>query len=244
MTGGLQAPVGEIDRMRQPLRPGHVLVTLRHMLIVTWRVPEAALKRQLPETLKPVVELGNGFVSAVLFQNHALRPALVGVPRLNSFQMNMRTYVIDPQTGAYGSVFFQGLYLSRAWLARMSSLFFGVPFRYLPFTIGVKHEGNRLANWEACSSDRSLAIRAHEVDTDIDLHTLDLLTNPHTGYLQNRRGSLRRWRIWHRPQLVHPVQLDCATVTCLAPLNVGLPTSALYIESVDYEVYLPPSAAS
>src|SRR5262245_7714481 len=50
----IHAPVGDIGRRRKPLRLGHVLMTLEHMLIVTWRVPEAELRRHLPAALQPV----------------------------------------------------------------------------------------------------------------------------------------------------------------------------------------------
>jgi uncharacterized protein YqjF (DUF2071 family) len=238
----IQAPRGEIDRMRQPLRLGHVLVTLDDVLIVTWRVPEPDIRRHLPPALEPVVDNGAGFISAVLFRNRSLRPAVVGFPRMRSLQMNVRVYVRGTRDRASGSVFFLGLYVSRPWIARLSSSLFGVPFRDLPFEVTTRDAGGTV-EWEARSPDGRIAIHAREDDGDVDAKTLDLLTNPHTAYFLDRRGVLRRWSIWHRSQMVRTMRVDGAIVASLSDLALGPLLPALYVRSVDYEVYLPPRRA-
>ena len=102
----INAPVGDIGRRRKRLRLGPVLMTLEHMLIATWRVPDDELRRHLPPTLHPVVEDGAGFISAVVFRNSAMRPAVLGFPSVRMSQMNLRVYVQSPRTGEAGSVFF------------------------------------------------------------------------------------------------------------------------------------------
>ena len=239
----LQAPVGAIERMRRPLRAGHVLVTLEHLAIVTWPIAEAALCAHLPANLRPVVRDGHAFVSAVVFRNRALRPALLGVPRMTSFQLNVRSYVFDPVSGEPGSAFFHGLYLSQRWLAAVSSRLLGLPFQHLPLTVSARHEGNRVVEYEARSTDDRVDILAREADQTVDQEMLGFLTNPHTGYVLGRDASLRGWSIWHRPQNVHPMAVSRATVASMAALGVGTPQWAFYVRSIDYEVYLPPTAA-
>ncbi|OLC74655.1 MAG: hypothetical protein AUH72_21450 [Acidobacteria bacterium 13_1_40CM_4_65_8] len=239
----IDAPAGDIDRLRRPLRLGHVLVTLEDLLIVTWRVPEAELRRHLPNALQPVIDAGACLVSAAVFRNRALRPAVAGFPRMRSSQMNVRAYVRAPRSGEPGSVFFLGLYVSRAWIAGMSSWLFGVPFQYLPLEVAARDEGHGV-EWHARSPDDHLTIHAREADADVDTHTLDLLTNPHTAYFLDRRGVLRRWSIWHRPQAVRTMAVQQARVECMRDFTVSRPLPALYVRSVDYEVYLPPRAAS
>jgi uncharacterized protein YqjF (DUF2071 family) len=238
----IQAPIGDIDRMRRPLRPGHVLVTLDDLLLLTWRVPEAEIRRHLPDTLRPVMYEGSGLVSAAVFRNRALRPAVTTFPRMRSLQMNVRAYVRGLGGGEPGSVFFLGLYLSRRWIATISSWMFGVPFRHLPFDIVVTRRGH--VEWEARSADHRLAIRAREDSIDVDANTLDLLTNPHTAYFLDRRGMLRRWSIWHRSQAVRTMSVERAEIACLSGIDLGAMMPALYVRSVDYEVYLPPRVAS
>jgi uncharacterized protein YqjF (DUF2071 family) len=239
----LQTPVGPIDRMRRPLRSGHVLVTLEHLAIVTWPIPEATLRAHLPPNLRSVVRDGHAFMSAVMFRNRNLRPAILGVPRMTSFQMNVRSYIVDPVSGEPDSVFFHGLYLSGRWLAVLSSRLFGVPFQHLPLTVAVRHDGNRVAAYEAQSSDDRVSILAHEADQSVDREMLGLLTNPHTGYVLDRHGMLQCWSIWHRPQNVHTMAVNRAAVASLPALGLGTAQWAFYVPSIDYEVYLPPTAA-
>jgi uncharacterized protein YqjF (DUF2071 family) len=238
----LQAPLGAIARTRRPLRPGHVLVTLEDLAIVTWTIAEPTLRSHLPVGIRPVIRQGHAFVSAVLFRNRALRPAVFGVPRMDSCQMNLRSYIFDPISGGPDSLFFHGLYLSRRWLARMSSWLFGVPFQHLPLTIRARVDGDHISEYEATSSDDRIEIRAHGADQAVDEETLGLLTNPHTGYVLDRGRVLRCWSIWHQPQSVHTMAVGRAAIEFAGLPPLGLPQWAFYVPSIDYEVYLPPTA--
>ena len=239
----LQAPLGPIDRGRRPLRAGHVLVTLEQLAIVTWPIAEATLRPHLPPSLRPVVRNGHAFVSAALFRNRALRPAVLGIPRMTSFQMNVRSYVFDPVSGEPDSVFFHGLYLSRRWLVALSSRLLGVRFQHLSLTVAARHEGERVARYEARAADGRVNVLAQEADQAVGQEMLGFLTNPHTGYVLGRDDVLRCWSIWHRPQEVHTMAVNRATVAPVAALGVGAPQWAFYVRSIDYEVYLPPTAA-
>jgi hypothetical protein len=239
----LEAPIGAIGAMRRPLRLGHVLVSLEDLLIVTWRIREAELGRHLPAPLTPLVCGGDALMSVVLFRNRSLRPAVVGWPRIDSFQMNVRSYVVDPATGLPGSVFFHGLYLSRRWLADLSSRMFNVPFQHLPLSVASRVEHDRLVGWEARGPNGQVMLRAEEADVGIDAEVLDLLTNPHTAYFLDRRGTLRHWSIWHRPQSVRTMSVTVSALPAATQFGAGEPVSALYVASIDYEVYLPPRAA-
>jgi uncharacterized protein YqjF (DUF2071 family) len=242
MMAVLQAPRGAIDQMRRPLRAGHVLVTLEHLAIVTWPIAEATLRGRLPANLRPVVRNGHAFVSAALFRNRALRPAILNVPRMTSFQMNVRSYVFDPVSGEPDSVFFHGLYLSRRWLVALSSRLFGVPFRHLPMTVAARLEGDRVARYEARSTDDRVDVLMQEADHAVDQEVLGLLTNPHTGYVLDGDGVLQCWSIWHRPQQVHTMAVNRAVLASVAALGAGAAEWAFYVQSIDYEVYLPPIA--
>jgi uncharacterized protein YqjF (DUF2071 family) len=238
----IQAPHGAIERMRRPLAFGHVLVTIEHALIVTWRIPLADLRKTLPAALEPVADGGEGFLSAVIFRNRGLRPARVGFPRLSSCQMNIRSYVRDPVTRDPGSVYFHGLYLSRRWIAAASSLLFRVPFRYLPFAITAPiDEGGA---WAAVDRADRMDVAAGAADETSDPRLLDLLTNPHTGYFTDRSGALRKWSIWHRAQELRVMKVTRAHIADLPIVGPRDPWNGLYVRSVDYEVYLPPTPAS
>lgn len=241
----LQAPVGFMEGRRRPLRPGHVLVTIEDLLIVTWEVPEAKLRKRLPCGLVPWSRDGSARMSALLFRNRALRPARLGFPRFSCTQMNLRSYILDPRTGEAGSVFFHGLFLGAAWLTHASSLLFRVPFRALPFSLQVERDGNRIRLWEAASADGTLRVAAREMDkaNSLDAGTLDLLTNPHTGFFERSgRQDLRAWSIWHRSQTLHTMTIEEAKIHPLDEIGIAggrAPACGLYVPSIDYEVYLP-----
>jgi Uncharacterized conserved protein (COG2071) len=237
----VRAPRGAIDTMRRRLEIGHVLVTIEHALIVTWRIPRGELARVLPARLAPVDVEGDGIVSAVMFRNRALRPARIGLPRMSSCQLSIRSYVCDPATGDAGSVFFHGLLLSSAWIARASSVLFRVPFSHLPFEIDV--ESNERVVWSAADRAGRLAVHARENGASTAGLPLDLLTNPHTGYFVDRAGALRKWSIWHRPQELRSMTVETPTIVDATIVDGRRPWNALYVRTVDYEVYLPPVAS-
>jgi len=235
----LTAPVGSTEERRRPLRPGHVLVTLEDLLILTWTVPERALRARLNCGLEPWSSGGCARVSALLFRNRRLRPAWIRVPRLSSCQLNLRSYVLDPETGRRGCVFFHGLYLDRPLLARISALVLSVPFRCLPFSIGVE-QGEPL-RWRADAPDGRVRIRARaaEADPALDAEALDLLTNPHSGVVE-AGGICRRWSIWHCNQTLRTMAVEEVRIE---PLERLFPErdgpTGLLVDSIDYEVYLP-----
>jgi uncharacterized protein YqjF (DUF2071 family) len=237
----ITAPAGDIDRLRRPLRLGHVRMTLENLLIATWRVPDAELRRHLPRTLEPVIEDGACYVSAVVFRNRAVRPAVTGFPRLRSSQMNVRVYVRAPGSGAAGSVFFLGLPLTLVDDADVV-VAFGIPVQYLPLEVTARNEGHGI-EWHARSPDDRVSLHAREADAAVDPHTLDLLTNPHTGYFL-MVAACSGASIWHRPQAVRTMAVQQAKIESLRPFSISRPLPALYVQSVDYEVYLPPTAVS
>jgi hypothetical protein len=74
-----------------------------------------------------------------------------------------------------------------------------------------------------------------------DSETLDLLTNPHTGFIPASGGSLVTWSLWHRNQQLRLMQVEELRIASIEKvgLALGSPVSALLVDSVDYEVYLP-----
>lgn len=240
----IETPVGFMEGRRRSLRPWHVLVTLEDLLILTWTIPAENMGRHLPRGVEPAQKGDSAYLSALLFRNRDLRPAFLGVPRFSSYQLNVRSYILHPETRTAGSVFFHGLFLSRPLLARGSSWMFGIPFESLPLEVRVERQEERIRRWQAASADGSVDVEAHEDDPDetYDGEMLDLLTNPHTGLVRSREaGACRAWSIWHRPQRLHTMKIDRARirpVDSLALTGASAP-SGLYVPSVDYEVYLP-----
>lgn len=241
-----EAPIGLMQGRRRPLRPGHVLVTIEDLLILSWRVPAPRLRAALPGALRPVQVEGSAFVSALLFRNRGLRPAWLGIPRLACTQLNLRSYVVDPRSGRAGSVYFHGFHLGTPWIAWVASRLFGFRCGRLSLEIDVERDEEGV-RWRGVSdAGVRVTARASHATAEPSAAILDLLTNVHTGYVPGRRaGTLRRWSIWHRNQRVRAMQVSDARIAPLDELQLGLqaPDFAFLVDSVDYEVYLPTRAA-
>jgi uncharacterized protein YqjF (DUF2071 family) len=226
---------------RRRTRPWHVLVTIENLLIVTWDVPAHTMTPLLPDGLRPWTHAGRAMLSAALFRNRGLRPAWSQVPRFDCAQLNIRIYLAD-RDGRAGAVFFHALCLGSPRLARVARPLTRVPFRVVPFDIDVDRSDPSLS-WRASSRDGEVRVAAHDASSSTlpDPATLDLLTNVHTGYVGTPGSPLRTWSIWHRHQEVRLMTVDELRLAPLAELGLGLgdPIWAFYVESVDYEVYLP-----
>jgi uncharacterized protein YqjF (DUF2071 family) len=242
----VSAPVGLMTGRRRPLRPWHVLVTIEDLLIVTWDVPASAMDALLPAGLQPWSRDDRALVSAVLFRNRALRPAWAQVPRFGCSQLNIRIYLADV-AGRPGAVYFQALCLGSPLLARLSRPITCVPFRVVPFDIDVDRSDSFLS-WRASSRDGQVRVGARDATSSTlpDPAMLDLLTNVHTGYVALPGSPLRTWSIWHRHQTVRLMAIDDLRIAPLAELGLplGNPRWTFYVESVDYEVYLPARRAA
>lgn len=240
----LRAPAGLMAGLRRRLGPGGVRVTLTDLLILTWRLPPAALRHHLPAGLEPVVDGSDALLGALLFRNRALRPALLGLPRLSCSQLNVRSYVLDPATGEPGSVYFHGFHPRPRWLAWWTRTLFRTPATPLPLRVRREPAAAGAARaWRATSRDGSVEIAALPAATPLVLppHLADLLTNVHTGYAPRPSGGLLAWTIWHPPQDLHPMTVDRLHLRPLAPFGLAdrLPDLAFLVETVDYEVNLP-----
>lgn len=235
----IEAPVGQMEGRRRPLRPGNVLVTLDDLLIVTWRRDPASLTPLLPVGLVPVQHDGACFSSALLFRNRALRPVPFGFPRFSGPQVNVRSYVVDPLTGQPGAVYFHSLELAARALSAFSRALFRVPFGHRSFAI---RSSRGPARWIAQGD--GVDIEAAESDSPhaVAPALLDLWSNSHSGYFVNASGRLRGWSIWHRAQTLRAMTLQRFSLEPSARIGLdGIePVSVYLVDSIDYEVYLPP----
>jgi len=237
----LTAPVGLMSGRRRPIRPWHVLVTIEDLLIVTWEVPTSDIVPLLPAGLRPWSQDGRSMVSALLFRNRALRAAWLPVARFGCCQLNLRIYLAN-SGGQPGAVFFHGLFLGLPMLARLTGPIVGVPFGDIAFDIEVDRTSDPLS-WRASSPDGGVQVAARETSpsTVPDAAMLDLLTNVHTGLVARPGRPPRSWSTWHRHQEVRLMRVDELRLAPLAELGLRLggPLWTLYVESVDYEVYMP-----
>jgi hypothetical protein len=235
----IEAPIGQMEGRRRALRPGNVLVTLNDLLIVTWQRDRAELQQTLPPRLAPVEHGGACFSSALLFRNRALRPVPFGFPRFSGPQVNVRSYVVDPVTGIPGAVYFHSLELAARAVAAFSRALFRVPFAHRSFAIRSSRDPVR---WSAEGVGVDIVAVESPSPHTFDSALVDLWSNPHTGCFQGPSGRLRGWSIWHRPQRLHSMRLERFRLEPAARIGLeGIePVSVYLVDTIDYEVYLPP----
>jgi uncharacterized protein YqjF (DUF2071 family) len=235
----LQAPVGQMEGRRRPLRLGHVLVTIQDLLIVTWRRDPGELHSLLPPVLAPATVDGAAFSSVLVFRNRALRPAYLRFPRFSGPQVNVRTYVLDPATGRAGAVYFHSIELASRAVSTLARTLLRVPFFHRRFRL--ERRGHGGANWSARGDGIDVSAVEGEARPAPD-SLVDLWTNPHSGYFVAPSGRLKGWSIWHRAQQLRSLHAERLILEPAA--RIGLegraPVSIYLVESVDYEVYLPP----
>jgi hypothetical protein len=235
----IEAPVGQMEGRRRPLRPGNVLVTLEDLLIVTWRQDPAQMAQRLPGGLVPVQHGGAAFSSALLFRNRALRPVPFGVPRFSGPQVNVRSYVVDPITRQPGAVYFHSLELDARAVSAFSRALFRVPFGHRSFAM---ESSRNPARWSAQGDGVDIVAVEGSTSHAFAPALVDLWSNSHSGYFATASGRLKGWSIWHRPQRLRPMRLERFLLEPAARIGLdGIePVSVFLVDSIDYEVYLPP----
>jgi hypothetical protein len=235
----IEAPVGQMEGRRRPLRPGNVLVTLEDLLIVTWRRDPAQMARRLPGGLVPVEHGGAAYSSALLFRNRALRPVPFGFPRFSGPQVNVRSYVVDPITAQPGAVYFHSLELDAQTVSAFSRALFRVPFGHRSFAI---ESSRHPARWSAQGDGVDIVAAESSSPHPFAPALIDLWSNSHSGYFATASGRLKGWSIWHRPQMLRSMALEKFSLAPAARIGLeGIePVSVYLVDSIDYEVYLPP----
>lgn len=223
-----------------------VKMDLENLTYISYLVPIGRIRRFVPRVL-PITsnEAEKAYVSFVAMKCHRVRLSGIYWPCFNYNQLNLRTYVSDPQTGAPAVYFLHS----------------GVSIRIVPLItrlLGI--------SWEKISlnmdTNMSPIYRASgdwlgDVDFEIELRVDDALqesvvhhlTGPMIGFI-GAEGKLRRFKIGHRSLEVLPAVLSY--IRFPHPVDKGLitenelqrPDSVLMVPKTEFTVYLPPQRVS
>lgn len=115
---------------RRPQQPLSMFQRWEHLLFLHWEVDPEKLQERLPSGLQVDLFQGRAYLGVVPFLMRGIRPWWgPAVPWLSNFlELNLRTYVIDPQ-GRPG-VFFFALHANR-WLAcAWARTWFSLPYTW------------------------------------------------------------------------------------------------------------------
>ncbi len=240
--------------MKQLARLAWVRMELHDVLYVSYLVPAAEVRRHVPDMLQLSTMAGDRvFVSVVSMKCSGVRMTAFPWPAFHYAQLNIRTYVRDPNTGQ-PAVCFLHSGVSSAAVSSLTSLFglgwqkaaFGVRAsqsrdgRYLDYAaeghwngdikISAAESGRPEKPVEPLESWRSL---------------VDHLTTPLIGF-GGPKGNCQRFEIIHRPLEVRSAGLQSIQFELLRSMNLvddaalGEPHNVLLVPRAQFTVCLPP----
>jgi hypothetical protein len=232
-----------------------VEMLLRHVLYVSYLVPASRLRPIVPDILPlAIVEGDSGFVSVVILRSTRVRLSSLPLPRFDYSQINLRTYVIDPQSGNQAVYFLKSGVTSTvvSLLART----IGVRWEPIKCTMNVRlDEQLYYTAYEAFGQwVGDFHIKAEEAimpptsvlpfkDTK---SAIDYLVRPLTGFFA-RNGRVGRFSIWHpdvKPRAgiikdLHFPLLDSMNV--IDDMMANKPNSVLLLPEAQFHIYMPPA---
>ena len=229
-----------------------VSMTLGNVLYVSYAVPGKYLRTVLPEFIRlATLDEDIAFLSVVVLQCNKVRLRSVPFIRFTYNQLNLRTYIIDPITGAHGVYFLQSGVTSR--FISVATRTIGIPWQRINLDVQVRPGGNNLRSYNAVGYwQGSCTITAVEMDTSPrelalfpDMKSaVDYLVRPLIGFYRDR-DHVGRFTIWHqdiKPQVWQLQQIDIPVLSKSGIIeDVAEPHSVFFLEHADFSICMPPS---
>jgi hypothetical protein len=173
-----------------------------------------------------------------------------GFPRFNYNQINIRTYVKDPQTEKQGVYFlFSGI--TSRFSAFLTSLM-GVSWEYANFELHIK-DTERIEQrfWQTNGRwHGDLCIEASTTVTSLKEcppfknaeEAIAYLTGPLVGFYSSNSG-IKRLKIWHpviEPYLATVETIHLPLLESLGLLNGDEKPTVMYVPESPFRIFLPP----
>lgn len=232
-----------------------VVMTLRDMLYVSYLLPAARITKILPNGLEPATT-GDGdvFLSLVIFRGSTRAAFRIPAPPIPFDQINIRTYVVDPQTRK-PAVYFVRCGINGRFITFMYRALSGMPVEHAPFRIsgGADDDGhykNYLAegywheSFSLAAEETGPSLKALEPFGSAE-EALQYLMDPLTGFY-SAWGGVRRLEIFHeplKPKTCRAIHVNLPYLEGLGLLNAGEikdPHNLLLVPHTPFEIFLPP----
>ncbi len=230
----------------------NVSMSLRHVLYVSYLLPVPRIRPLVPDVLPlAVVDSDRVFLSTVLLKCQNVRTSHLPGMRFNYNQVNVRTYVVHPQTGQPGVYFLRSGVTSR--VVSLATRVFGLRWERVELAIDGGMTPSCSANYRASGQWQGNFCVAAEPSPagSVSLHPfIDLeaaanyLVRPMIGFY----GSLRRVRqlnIAHghlepRPMGLTEIRFPLlADSGLLQPEEWAKPHNVLSINESQFLIFLP-----
>jgi len=219
-----------------------VRMDLENLIYISYLVPLERLRPLIPRVL-PIAsyEEGRAFVSFVAMKCRRVRLSGIRWPRFNYDQLNLRSYVTDPQTGSPAVYFYQsGVSIG---IVPLITRLLGIPWEKISFNLN-KRSGsvyNGSGNW---LGELDFEIQS-PVEEALQESVVHHLTGPMIGFI-GTGGKLRKFNISHRSLGVQNAALNYIRFTL--PVEKGLieenelqePGSVIMVPEAEFRVHMPP----
>lgn len=197
-----------------------VKMDLRDVLYVSYLVPSTRIRPLVPSAL-PLASIDDRvFVSLVAMQCRRVHLSALKWPVFNYDQLNLRTYVIDPQTGKPAVYFFKSGVSSRFIPA--ATRLFGIPWQRISFALRIEGSGiNNIDTYRASGhwyGDIDIEMQT-SADINRDAATVEHITGPMAGFI-GKGNRLKRIDIEHKALEIRALSLS--RIKFQLPVEEGL----------------------
>ncbi len=230
-----------------------VKMKLFDILYLSYLVPALRIRPFVPEILPLAYVDDRVFISIVIFHSSWVRLFNLPSLRFDYNQINLRTYVKDPQTKNHGVYFFRSGITSATTF--FLSRFLNLPWENIHFSINAEHDKDGYyvrylasGNWHGkfnieAKEESSLTMNSTPFSTPEE--AVQYLTGPLIGFYGSLQ-KLQRFEIKHS----HIQTRSCEVLNISFPLlttygllekgEIHQPINALLAPQGQFHVFLPP----
>lgn len=225
---------------------------LHNVIYLSYRLPHDMIRPLVPAPLPlAVIDKDTVFISIVLLTSRAVHPTIIPLPRFNYEQVNIRTYVRDPQSGENG-VYFLNSAVSSGFISSITkSIGLIWEYRIINRTETVGTDGDVTININGSwHEDFAVEVNSDAYENPVyspfnsGQEAADYLIRPLMGFFGDSR-SLKRLRIWHPP--VEPVSIKLISIEFPLQrmlqlehqIDLSIPHSVFLIKNAGFYIYLP-----
>ncbi len=218
----------------RPLPSGRWVMTQRwnDLLFAHWPVPAAALTPLIPEALQVDSFQGSAWLGVVPFWMDRIKfRGIPAIPGITSFpELNLRTYVREPQTGTPG-VWFFSLDAGNIFAVAFARACFHLPYHWA--SMEIKRRGDREFDYWSRRrfSARPVVFQARYRGLGPTRRLAEnspgsleyFLTERYCLFTQDREGQPMRANIHHVPWPLEEAEADISRNDLAAAIGIQLP---------------------
>jgi len=231
-----------------------VAMDIYDVLYLSYLIPESKVRTYIPVPLTPAsLRDEMVFLSIVCFHSKDVRVAGFPFIKFSYDQINIRTYVKDPNSGKNGVLFLHSGITSP--VIALSTNILGFPWKNIPFQLrAVKDKNNRYTEYRATGTWRGnidISVKedasspaCNDLPPDL-INTIQYITSPGTGFY-NTRGGVLRFEVKHteiKPHIGNILHIDFPFLTSsglLTQHEMSKPDNILIADKGTFTIFLPP----